>query len=151
MREIHTQAELQALVGHEVAVSDWMLIDQQRIQMFADATGDQQWIHTDVERCAKESPFGATVAHGFLSLSLIPLMMQETIHIVPARMGLNYGSNKVRFPAPLRAASRVRGRISLLELEEVARGVQLLWLVNIELENSEKPVCVAEMITHVYW
>ena len=150
MREFQTLQELEQAVGVlDLAQSNWIEVAQERIQLFADATGDHQWIHVDAKRCATESPFAACIAHGFLSLSLIPMMLENCIRIVPARMGLNYGLNKVRFPAPVRAGSRVRGQIGLLALEKIDGGVQLVWLVKVSLEGAEKPVCVAELVTRV--
>lgn len=150
MREFQTLQELEQAVGElDLAHSDWIEVAQERINLFADATGDHQWIHVDAERSAAESPFGACIAHGFLSLSLVPMMLENCIRIVPATMGLNYGLNKVRFPAPVRAGAKVRGQIGLQALEKIDGGVQLVWLVKITVEGSEKPVCVAELVTRV--
>ncbi|WP_019141125.1 MaoC family dehydratase [Noviherbaspirillum massiliense] len=151
MREIASLDELKSLVGQEVAVSDWVLISQERIQLFADATGDHQWIHLDAERARKESPYGTTIAHGFLTLSLLPMMMESAISMPNAKMGVNYGLNKVRFPAPVPAGSKVRGRMSLISVEEIDRGAQMVWQVTMEREGGDKPVCVAESITRRYW
>lgn len=145
-----TRADLPALIGQEVACSDWFLIDQARIQAFADATLDQQWIHTDPERAA-DSLFGGTIAHGFLSLSLIPHFLQELIAFEGIAYGLNYGLNRVRFPSPLRAGSHIRVRISLQGVEEIPGGAQFTWQVQIEARDLSKPVCVAEMLTRVMW
>jgi acyl dehydratase len=150
MREIASAAELKSLIGQEVAVSDWVLITQERVQMFAEATGDHQWIHLDVERSRKESPYGATVAHGFLTLSLLPMLMQGAVSMPTFKMGVNYGLNKVRFPAPVPVGSRVRGRMMLMSVEEIPGGVQMIWQVTVECEGSDKPVCVAESITRRY-
>jgi acyl dehydratase len=150
MREIASAAELKSLIGQEVAVSDWVLITQERVQMFAEATGDYQWIHLDVERSRKESPYGATVAHGFLTLSLLPMLMQGAVSMPAFKMGVNYGLNKVRFPAPVPVGSRVRGRMMLMSVEEIPGGVQMIWQVTVECEGSDKPVCVAESITRRY-
>jgi acyl dehydratase len=150
MREIASAAELKSLIGQEVAVSDWVLITQERVQMFAEATGDHQWIHLDVERSRKESPYGATVAHGFLTLSLLPMLMQGAVSMPAFKMGVNYGLNKVRFPAPVPVGSRVRGRMMLMSVEEIPGGVQMIWQVTVECEGSDKPVCVAESITRRY-
>jgi acyl dehydratase len=150
MREIASTAELKSLIGQEVAVSDWVLVTQERIQMFADATGDHQWIHLDVERSRKESPYGGTVAHGFLTLSLLPMLMQGAVSMPAFKMGVNYGLNKVRFPAPVPVGSRVRGRMALMSVEDIAGGVQMIWQVTVECEGSDKPVCVAESITRRY-
>ncbi|MGG7605934.1 MaoC family dehydratase [Massilia sp. BKSP1R2A-1] len=142
--------KLPGLVGQEIAVSDWFLVDQARIGGFADATEDRQWIHVDPERCARESPFGAPVAHGFLTLSLLPAMLENAILIEGMRMGLNYGLNKVRFPAPLPAGTRVRGRWTLAAAEPIEGGVQLTWAVTVESEGGGKPVCVADFLVRAY-
>lgn len=143
--------ELPALVGTEVAVSGWFEVGQERINRFAEATEDRQWIHVDPERCARESPFGTPVAHGFLTLSLLPAMLEDAIAIAGMRMGLNYGLNRVRFPAPLPAGSRVRGRWLLAGCEAIEGGVQLTWNVAIEPEGEgAKPVCVAEFLVRAY-
>ncbi|HTN64727.1 MAG TPA: MaoC family dehydratase [Burkholderiaceae bacterium] len=150
MREIGSLAELKALTGQEVAVSHWIEITQERVNLFADATGDHQWIHVDVERSKRESPFGATIAHGFLTLSLLPMMMSNSIAMRDVKMAVNYGLNKVRFPAPVTIPSRVRGRIKLLSVEDIAGGAQMLWEVTMEREGGDKPVCVAESISRRY-
>ncbi|MEN3290913.1 MAG: hypothetical protein V7642_166 [Burkholderiales bacterium] len=150
MREIATITELKSLIGQEVSVTDWVEITQERVQLFADATGDHQWIHLDVERSRKESPYGATVAHGFLTLSLLPMLMQGAVSMPAFRMGLNYGLNKVRFPAPVPVGSKVRGRMTLMSVEDIPGGVQMIWQVTIECAGSGKPVCVAESITRRY-
>jgi acyl dehydratase len=154
MARFKTLAELLALVGQDVAVSEWTLITQEQVQKFADATGDQQWIHVDVER-AKAGPFGAPIAHGFLTLSLIPKFFDESLTIDEPSMGVNYGLNRVRFMAPVPVGSRLRGRLKLLATEPVAgpggsSGVQMTWEVKIEREGSEKPVCVAESLGRRY-
>lgn len=150
MREIASYGELKALVGSEVAVSDWMEISQQRVNMFADATGDHQWIHVDVERSKRESPFGGTIGHGFLTLSLLPTIFENALAMRDARMVLNYGLNKVRFPAPLPVGSRVRGRLTLKSVEEIDDGSQLVWEVLVEREGGAKPVCAAEFVMRRY-
>jgi acyl dehydratase len=150
MREIATLVELRGLIGQEVAVSDWVDITQERVNQFAEATGDLQWIHIDVERSRKESPYGGTVAHGFLTLSLFPLLMQNAITMSDVRMGINYGLNKVRFPAPLPVGSRVRGRFTLMAVEDIPGGAQVTWLVSMEREGGDKPVCVAESVSRRY-
>ncbi|MDP9108174.1 MAG: MaoC family dehydratase [Pseudomonadota bacterium] len=150
MREIASLQELKSLVGQEVAVSDWVDITQQRVQQFADATGDHQWIHLDVARSRAESPYGGTVAHGFLTLSLLPMLMEQSIRMTDVKMGVNYGLNKVRFPAPVPVGSKVRGRMTLLAVEDIAGGAQLTWQVTIEREGGDKPVCVAESIARRY-
>lgn len=151
MREIASLEELKSLIGQEVAVSDWIPITQERINMFADATGDHQWIHLDVERSRKESPYGTTIAHGFLTLSLLPMLMETAISMPKVRMGVNYGLNKVRFPAPVPVGSKVRGRMTLMSVEDIEGGAQIIWQVTMEREGGDKPVCVAESIARRYW
>lgn len=150
MREIHSLAELKSLVGQEVAVSDWIKISQERINTFADATGDHQWLHVDVERAKRESPFGGPIAHGFLTLSLLPMLLENTISMTDVKMAVNYGLNKVRFPAPVPVDSKLRARLKLLEVEDITGGAQIIWEVVMEREGSEKPVCVAESIMRRY-
>ncbi len=158
MRTIESLDELKGLIGQEVAVSDWTEITQQQVNLFAEATGDHQWIHVDVERAKRESPFGAPVAHGFLTLSLLPMLMQNALAMPDVKMGVNYGLNKVRFTAPVPVSSRVRARVTLLELETLPPlpnapalvGAQLTWAVTIEREGQERPVCVAESISRRY-
>ncbi|HMN22438.1 MAG TPA: MaoC family dehydratase [Ottowia sp.] len=149
MRTFNTLAELAACVGQEVAVSDWHTVTQQHIDQFADATGDHQWIHVDPER-ARAGPFGATIAHGFLTLSLIAGLADRTVRIADLRMGINYGLNKVRFIAPVPAGSRVRSRMELLEATPIEGGRQMVWRNTIELEGSDKPACVAESVARYY-
>ncbi len=142
--------ELKDWVGKEVAASDWLQVDQARIDRFADATGDHQWIHVDPARAAAESPFGTTIAHGYLTLSLIPHLMMETLDVQGGRMSINYGLNRVRFAAPVRARDCIRARFTLAGMEDFAGGVQLTWHILIEIEGSHKPACVAEMIARRY-
>lgn len=149
MRTFKTLAELADCVGQEVAVSDWMPVTQPMIQQFADATGDHQWIHLDATR-AKAGPFGSTIAHGFLTLSMIPAFAQSAYAVEGIRMGVNYGLNKVRFTAPVPVGSRLRGRMKLLSAEPIEGGRQLCWQVTIEREGSDKPVCVAETIARSF-
>jgi len=147
MKTLQSLAELPALVGHEVAVSDWLTVTQEQVDLFAKATGDHQWIHVDVER-AKAGPFGAPIAHGFLTLSLIPRFFETSMEIRNSQMGVNYGLNKVRFTAPVPVGSRLRGRMKLLACEAIDKGgVQMTWLVTVEREGSDKPVCIAESLT----
>lgn len=150
MREIASLSALKDLIGQEVAVSDWIDITQERVQLFADATGDHQWIHLDVERSRRESPYGGTIAHGFLTLSLLPMMMAKAVSMPDVRMGVNYGLNKVRFPAPVPVGSRLRGRMKLLSVEDIEGGAQVVWQVTMEREGGDKPVCIAESITRRY-
>ena len=150
-REVADIQELKSLVGHEVAAGDWLEITQQRIDQFAEATSDHQWIHEDVERCKSESPFRTTIAHGYLTLSLIPHLSKSSFTIKqPVRMAINYGSNKVRFTSPVPAGSRVRNRMTLLEVSDVTGGWQVRWLVTVEIEGKDKPACVAEVISRLY-
>lgn len=142
---------LQGLVGTEVGVSDWMEITQERVNAFADATDDHQFIHVDPE-AARLTPFGGTIAHGFLTLSLIiPLVAQIPFDVGVPRMGVNYGLNKVRFPAPVPVGSRIRARLSLDAVSEVAGGLQLERTVTVEVEGSEKPAMVAESLVRLYY
>ena len=149
MKVFEHLAELEPLVGAEVALSDWITVDQSRINQFAEATGDHQWIHVDAER-AKAGPFRSTIAHGFLTLSLLPEMSASAFEIRDSRMGVNYGLNKVRFPAPVPSGSRLRGRFKLIAYEALQRGAQLTFEVTMEREGSDKPVCVAESIARRY-
>jgi acyl dehydratase len=150
MRVIESLSELKTLIGQEVAVSNWTEITQERVNRFAEATGDLQWIHIDVERSRKESPFGGTVAHGFLTLSLLPMLMADAVSMPDVKMGVNYGLNKVRFPAPVPVGSRLRARMLLQAVEDIPGGAQTTWQVTIEREGSDKPVCVAESISRRY-
>jgi len=149
MRSFQTIAELKDLVGQEIGVSDWITVTQERIQLFADATNDHQWIHLDAER-AKAGPFGTTIAHGFLTLSLLPEMAASAFGVRETRMGVNYGLNKVRFPAPVPSGSRLRGRFKLVGYEPLEGGAQITVQVTMEREGSDKPVCIAESIGRRY-
>jgi acyl dehydratase len=150
MRNFEKLEELAALVGQHVATSDWMVVTQEAINQFAQATGDHQWIHVDVER-AKAGPFGAPIAHGFLTLSLIPQFVASAIHVADVRMGVNYGLNRVRFMGPVPAGSRVRAALTLLKAEPIDnQGRQLTWEVTTEREGVSKPVCIAESIARLY-
>jgi len=142
-------ADLKALVGSAIGVSDWVMIDQTRIDQFAAVTGDDQWIHVDPERAAA-GMFGTTVAHGFLTLSLLPLFIRSSHKINGARMSVNYGLNRVRFPAPVPVNSRLRGHFKLLAFEPIDGGVQLATEVSVEREGQTKPVCVAESVGRLY-
>ena len=150
MKTFETLADLAACVGQEVAVSDWVTITQEQVNRFAEATGDHQWIHVDVER-ARSGPFGAPIAHGFLTLSLLPVFFDSSFEIRRAGVGVNYGLNKVRFTAPVPVGSRLRGRLTLLSAEPIERdGLQMLWSVAVEREGADKPVCVAESLVRRY-
>lgn len=149
MRSFAKLEELAALVGQDIGASDWVVIDQRRIDLFAAATNDHQWIHTDPLRAAG-GPFGTTIAHGFLTLSLLPELFASAFEIGDTRMGVNYGLNRVRFPAPVPVGSRVRGRFRLLAFEAIDEGAQLTIEVTMEREGSAKPVCVAESVSRRY-
>ena len=150
MKTFQTISELASHVGQEIALSDWITITQEQVNQFAQATGDHQWIHVDVER-AKSGPFGAPIAHGFLTLSLLPRFFASSFTIVQKGMGVNYGLNKVRFTSPVPVGSRLRARMTLLKVELVDKnGSQLTWAVSVEREGIAKPVCVAESITRAY-
>jgi acyl dehydratase len=150
MRIISGVDALQSLVGHEAGCSDWIRIEQQRIDAFAEATGDRQWIHVDVERAARESPYRTTIAHGYLTLSLLPMLFQATLRIDGLRMLVNYGLDRVRFPAPVRVDSRLRARFTLAALTPIDGSVQLQWDVAIECEGLARPVCVAATLMRGY-
>lgn len=143
--------ELQQNIGNEIAVSDWFEITQDRIDSFADTTEDHQWIHVDTARAATESPFKTTIGHGFLSLSMLAPIMMGTVKVAgDFKHGINYGLNRVRFPAPVPAGGRIRGHISPHAVEEHSWGVQTIWNVIVELEGATKPCVVAEWVTRAY-
>jgi acyl dehydratase len=150
MREFAALAELEAWLGQEVAVSDWLQVTQERINLFAQASGDHQWIHVDPERCRQESPYGTPIAHGFLTLSLLPMLLAQSITFPPCKLAVNYGLNRVRFPAPVPVGQKIRARMLLQALEAFAGGVQMNWEVTMEAEGGDKPVCVAELILRHY-
>ncbi len=149
-------AFLDSKLETEVHVGPWLRIDQERIDRFAEVTGDVQWIHTDPERAARESPFGATVAHGYLTLSLLPFLTESNHpdffqkNYPGMRMRVNYGLNTVRFPAPVRAGSRIRARTVLRSAEKAGEAVQITYLITVEIEGADRPACVAEYIARVY-
>lgn len=150
MKTFETLADLAACVGQEVAVSDWIDVSQERVNQFAQATGDHQWIHVDPER-AKAGPFGAPIAHGFLTLSMLPVFFESALKVQATRMGVNYGLNKVRFTSPVPVGSRLRARMTLLEAKPIDNaGMQMTWAVSVEREGADKPVCVAESLTRQY-
>jgi acyl dehydratase len=149
MKHYETLAGMQALAGQELGSSDWLTIEQDRIDRFAQATGDHQWIHTDPVRAAA-GPFGVTVAHGFLTLSLVPVLSEAAFAVDDVRMGVNYGLNRVRFAAPVRVGSRVRGHFKLLAYEALDGGAQMTVQATVELEGSAKPACVAETVSRRY-
>lgn len=149
-KTFQTLEDLAACVGQEVATSDWLTITQAQVDQFAEATGDQQWIHVDVER-AKAGPFGGPIAHGFLTLSLLPKLFESAMTVVESRMGVNYGLNRVRFMSPVPVGSRLRGRLKLLSAEAIAGdGMQMVWETTVELEGATKPACVAESVVRRY-
>ena len=150
-KTFQTLQDLAACVGQdEVEVSDWITITQAQVDQFAEATGDRQWIHVDVER-AKAGPFGGPIAHGFLTLSLLPQFFESALTVVESRMGVNYGLNRVRFMSPVPVGSRLRARLKLLSSEPIAgEGVQMTWETTVELEGASKPACVAESVVRRY-
>ena len=148
---IKNPQSLKALVGGEIGVTEWFRVTQERIDQFAEATEDRQWIHLDRARASKESPYGATIAHGFLTLSLLSHLMKEAIQVQSGvRLAVNYGLNRVRFPAAVRADSRIRARIALLDLKELSDSVEATYSVTMESEGSAKPACVAEWVVRYY-
>lgn len=150
MKTFETLDDLAACVGQEVAVSEWVRITQQQVNRFAEATGDHQWIHVDEEK-ARNGPFGATVAHGFLTLSLLPVFFDSALQVRHSSVGINYGLNKVRFTAPVRVGSCLRGRLGLLAVQPIeGQGMQMTWSVLVECEGAAKPVCVAEALVRRY-
>lgn len=150
MLEVERPADMAAHVGREIGVGDWLLVDQARIDRFAEATGDHQWIHVDPERAARELPGGRTIAHGFLTLSLLPMLSAGIFRIRERSRGVNYGSNRVRFTAPVPSGSRVRLRQALKAAEPVEGGMRLVMESTVEMEGSARPALVAETITVVY-
>ena len=149
MRVLNNSKEIAAAAGEELGVSEWVSVEQQRIDQFADATGDHQWIHIDPVRAAA-GPFKTTVAHGFLTLSLLPEMSASAFEVRDTRMGVNYGLNRVRFVSPVPSGSRIRARITLQAIEAVSEGFQATWLATIEREGGEKPAAVAEWLVRYY-
>jgi acyl dehydratase len=145
-----TMAEVSALVGTELGSSDWHEVTQEHVNLFADATGDHQWIHVDVERATAESPFGGPIAHGYLTLSLLASLSAQVLVITDTVMAVNYGLNKVRFPSPVPVGSKVRLTATLQSVEEVAGGLQLVLSAVIEREGGDKPVCIAEPVFRYY-
>ena len=145
-----TMAELTGLVGTELGTSAWVEVTQEQVDLFADATGDHQWIHVDVERANRESPFGGPIAHGYLTLSLLIPMWSEVLVVSDATMGVNYGLNKVRFPSPVPVGSKLRLTATLTDVEEVAGGLQVTAAAVIEAEGGSKPVCIAEPVFRFY-
>jgi len=149
--ELKSPQSLKELVGKQMGVTEWLRVTQERIKKFAEATEDRQWIHVDRERAQKESPFGTTVAHGFLTLSLLSHFMKEAIQVRGGvRMGINYGLNKVRFPSPVRADSQIRARVSLHSVKDLPDAIEAVYGISVEGKDGEKPHCVAEWIVRYY-
>ncbi|MDH4247084.1 MAG: MaoC family dehydratase [Deltaproteobacteria bacterium] len=153
LREILTQ--LQAQVGSAERIGQWILVDQHRIDLFADATGDHQWIHVDATRARKDSPYGETIAHGFLTLSMLSALTKTTqgeeSPYAGSKLSVNYGLNKVRFPAPVKVNSRIRARTRFKEVTEVSGALQIIREITVEVEGQDKPACVAETLTRIYF
>jgi acyl dehydratase len=148
---LETPRSLNEFVGREIAVTDWLSVTQERIRQFAEVTEDRQWIHVDRERAQQESPYGTTIAHGFLTLSLVSHFMKQAIQIRSGvRMGVNYGLNRVRFPSPVRADSQIRARVKVNSVKELPDAVEAVFEVSVEGQDSEKPHCVAEWIVRYY-
>lgn len=150
VRTLASISELNGLIGQELGVTDWLTVAQNRIQRFAEATEDRQWIHVDPERARRESPYGGTIAHGFLTLSLLSHFMKQVIDIQGVRMGVNYGLNRVRFPAAVLADTRIRARVALQSIKEISGGCEAILLFTVEGEGLDKPCCVAEWIVRFY-
>ena len=148
--KIENIGKLKDLIGCEVVVSDWVEVSQSRINRFAEATGDNQWIHVDAERAKTESPFGQTIAHGFLTVSLLSELGESAMEVGDVRMAVNYGLNRVRFIAPVLSDTKIRGRFTLSEIKEFSGGIKATWNVTIESENGEKPCCIAEWLVRYY-
>jgi acyl dehydratase len=148
---LETLHSLKDFVGREIGTTEWLLVTQERIRQFAEATEDQQWIHIDPERARTESPYGATIAHGFLTLSLLSYFIRQTIQTPPGvRLAVNYGLNRVRFPAPVRAGSEIRARLTLQSLKNFPDGIEATFGVSVECKGAAKPCCVAEWIVRYY-
>jgi acyl dehydratase len=150
MALVTTLEELRGLAGREIAVTEWLEITQERIDLFADATEDHQWIHIDSERAQRESPYGTTIAHGFLTLSLLSKFLRDAIQIGGLRMAINYGLNRVRFPSAVLAGSHIRARIVLQSMRDVGDATEAIYSITIESQRAEKPCCVAEWLARYY-
>jgi acyl dehydratase len=148
MRVFQDVNELAAAKGEVLGTGEWREVTQEAVNLFADATGDHQWIHVDIEK-AKAGPFGGPIAHGYLTLSLVPVLVKDIYRVENVTMVVNYGSNKVRFPSPVRVGSRVRATSELLDITDVAGGKQAVTKVTVEIEGSEKPACVAEIVSRI--
>ena len=149
-RHFENLAELKSLVGQHIGYSEYMEIDQARVQLFADATGDQQWIHTDPERAKAQSPFGGPIAHGYLTLSLGPVLLPQIFSVGGIAMGVNYGTNKVRFMAPVPVGAKLRAGVKVLAVDDIQGGAQVTLETTFETEGAAKPSCVAEVIFRYY-
>ena len=149
-RVFESIAALKEFAGREIGISDWFEVSQGRIQQFAEATEDRQWIHVDRDRAQRESPYGTTIAHGFLTLSLLGHLMRQAFEVRGVRMGINYGLNRVRFPAPVRSGSRIRARVALDSMKDFSGGSEAIISVTVESEGEAKPCCVAEWIVRYY-
>jgi acyl dehydratase len=149
--EIPSVADLRARVGQEVGASTWVVIAQDRIDAFADATDDHQWIHVDADRASAETPFGGTIAHGFLTLSLVSSLLRDLVTVSGLRMAINYGLNRVRFVSPVPSGSRIRARVSLAAVQEFNDATQATWNVTIEREGADRPALVAEWLVRYYF
>ena len=147
---VHSSDEFHALSGQHLGWSDWFMVDQSRVNLFADATDDHQWIHVDPERAAS-GPFGGPIAHGYLTLSLIPALIHQVLAVEGMKFGVNYGCNKVRFPAPVKVGSKLRLGASVGAVEDVKDGVQVILEVTLSTEDSDKPSCAAEVVYRYYW
>jgi acyl dehydratase len=150
MRVIADLGELSTLVDEEIAVGDWFLLDQERVTNFAEATLDRQWIHLDPERALRESPFKGTIAHGFLTLALLPYLLHQALRIEGLRLIVNYGLNRVRFPGPVRVGTRVRARVKLAGYTPIPGGAQIEWMVMVEREGEMKAGCVASLLLRLF-
>jgi len=146
----HSAEELRAAAGREAGPTDWITVEQSRVDEFADATDDHQWIHVEPARAAS-GPFGTTIAHGYLTLSLVNFFLPDLVRVAGAKMGVNYGTNKVRFPAAVKVGARIRGRAQVLEATDVSGGVQIVVRVTIEIEGGERPACVADTISRFFF
>jgi acyl dehydratase len=150
MTEITDFSALRQQLGQEIAVGDWFEMTQDRISQFAETTEDRQWIHIDAARAAAESPYKATIAHGFLTLSMLSALLRSAIKLPQQRLGINYGLNRVRFTGAVPAGSRIRGRVVPSEVKEIEGGYQVVWTITIEREGSDKPCCVAEWVLRYF-
>jgi acyl dehydratase len=147
---VEAPSELLALDGADLGVTDWVPVTQEQVDLFADATGDHQWIHVDVERATRESPFGGPIAHGYLTLSLVNLFLPQLLEVRGASMGVNVGLDKVRFPSPVPTGSNLRGRGQVVAVEEAKGGVQITVRVTVEIEGGDKPACVADTVSRFF-